>query len=293
MVSVCFQGGLANRMFQYAFYRSLVSKGFNASIDIYNFKPRKRMTYEDVCLSDPFPHIDIKYTQEGKFRFSCVYGKKGKILRFINSLITKEKYIMEPQFKFCPQIFDVITDNCEVIGLWQTEKYFRDISDDIRKQYTFLPFSEERNIDVSRQMKMENSVAIHIRKGSDYCNDKLWNGTCPVEYYYDAISYIKQHVENPHFYLFTDNIKWVKDNIKDINYTIVDWNPIKGKFNFRDMQLMSCAKHNIISNSSYSWWGAWLNSNPHKIVIAPKVWFNPQIESYRDNDIVCEDWISL
>lgn len=293
MVSVCFQGGLANRMFQYAFYRSLIAKGWSATVDNYNFTPRKSMTFEAVNLKDAFPDLNIKYTQNGKFRFSCIYGVKGKILRYLNSIITKEKYIFEPYFKYCPNVFDLLSENSEVIGLWQTEKYFSDIADDIRGQFTFLPFTEEKNMKVCDQMKIENSVAIHIRKGNDYTNDKLWDGTCQIEYFYDAINYIKNHVVDPHFYLFTDNIKWVKENIKGINYSVVDWNPIKGKYNFRDMQLMSCAKHNIISNSTYSWWGAWLNSNPNKIVVAPKTWFNPAIESYRDNEIVCESWIAL
>lgn len=293
MVSVCLQGGLANRMFQYAFYRSVIAKGWPASVDNYSFTPRKRMTFEAVNLKDAFPDLEIYYTPNGKFRFSCVYGVKGKILRCLNNIITKEKYLFEPFFKYCPHIYDSISDNCQMIGLWQTEEYFSDIVDDIRKQFTFLPFTEEKNLKVCDLMKTENSVAIHIRKGNDYINDKLWDGTCPVGYYYDAIDYIKKYVKDPHFYLFTDNLQWVKDNIRDINYTVVDWNPIKGKYNFRDMQLMSCAKHNIISNSSYSWWGAWLNPYPGKIVVAPKVWFNPQIESYRDNNIVCDDWISI
>lgn len=79
------------------------------------------------------------------------------------------------------------------------------------------------------------------------------------------------------FNVFTDNPEWIKTHMPDFEYTLVDWNPVSGKRSFRDMQLMSCAKHNIIANSTYSWWGAWLNSNPHKIVIAPK----KILQSYR------------
>ena len=293
MISVCFQGGLANRMFQYAFYRSLLSKGFDAYINNQNFKPRKKMTFEAVDIKDAFPNLDIKYTPQGKFRFSCVYGRRGKFLRYFNSLITNENYLYEFQFGYIPQIYDSITDNTELIGLWQTEKYFVDISDDIRNQFSFSPFTEKRNIELFEQMKKENSVAIHVRKGSDYINDRMWDGTCPIDYYHKGIEFIKKHVDAPHFYLFTDNLKWVKENIKDINYTVVDWNPIKGKYNFRDMQLMSCAKHNIISNSSYSWWGAWLNPNPSKIVVAPQIWFNPAFDKYENNNVVCNSWIAL
>lgn len=293
MVSVCFQGGLANRMFQYAFYRCLLSKGWDASIDNHNFSPRKRMTYEAVNINDAFPNLIIKYTSTNKFRFCLIYGFKGRLLRWFNSLITKEKYIYETEFKYCPNTFDLISDNSEFIGLWQTEKYFFEIAEDIRMQFTFRPFTEDKNVCVAEKMKNENSVAIHIRKGKDYTSDNLWNNTCPIDYYYNAIHYIKNHVNNPRFYLFTDNMEWVEDNIKDIEYTLVDWNPIKGKYNFRDMQLMSCVKHNIISNSSYSWWGAWLNPNPEKIVVAPKIWFNPALDYYKNNNIVCDSWIAL
>lgn len=251
------------------------------------------MTYEDVCMEDPFPDIEINYTPKGKFRFSCVTGRKGKILRYFNGLLTREDYFYEPHFKFCPDFINLLTDNCEVVGFWQTEKYFVGISDEIRRQFTFSPFTEKRNMELFERMKTENAVAIHVRKGHDYISDKTWDGTCSRNYYISAINYMKERVDNPQFYIFSDNFDWVKKNIIDIDYTVVDWNPTRGKFNFRDMQLMSCAKHNIISNSSYSWWGAWLNTNPGKIVIAPQIWFNPILEYYSQNNIVCEDWIAL
>ena len=142
MISVCFQGGLANRMFQYAFYRSLVAKGYDAYVDNYNFKPRKRMTFEAVDIEDPFPNIDIQYTPKGKFKFSCVCGRKGKILRYINSLIKKEQYVFEPKFKYCPEIFADLGDNCEIVGLWQTEKYFKDISEDANEEEEQRPIKK-------------------------------------------------------------------------------------------------------------------------------------------------------
>lgn len=293
IVSVCFQGGLANRMFQYAFSRSLVYKGYNVLYDTHNFKPRNRMTYEDVSLNDAFPGVDIPTIPNDAFRFSCINGRKGKFLRFLNTLVKNEKYIFEPQFRYCPEVYSKILPNCNLIGLWQSEKYFEDIKQDIRSQFVFRPFYDERNISIGSKMSKENSVALHIRKGDDYTRDCMWKGTCTKEYFEAAINYIRDNVINPVFYIFTDNKNWVRENLLDVNYTLVDWNPVKGKENFRDMQLMSCARHNIISNSSYSWWGAWLNSNPEKIVVAPKVWFNPELESYRNNEIVCKDWIAL
>jgi hypothetical protein len=116
---------------------------------------------------------------------------------------------------------------------------------------------------------------------------------CSKEYYDRSVAYVMEHVEIPVFYLFTDNSDWVKENILDFEYVLVDWNSTSGKRNFRDMQLMSCAKHNIIANSTYSWWGAWLNPNPDKIVIAPEPWFNPNIEYYKRNSVVADWWIKM
>lgn len=142
--------------------------------------------------------------------------------------------------------------------------------------FTFLPFDELKNIEVAAKMSQENSVAIHLRKGDDYMQSELMGkGLCTVDYYMKAIDYMRKHINNPHFYVFTDNPCWVKDNLPEFEYMLVDWNEVSGKRNFRDMQLMSCAKHNIIGNSTYSWWAAWLNANQDKIVVGPKRFFNP------------------
>ena len=139
-----------------------------------------------------------------------------------------------------------------------------------------------------------HAVAIHLRKGKDYLESELMGkNLCGADYYMAAIDYIKAHVDNPVFYVFTDNPSWLKDNMPSFGYTLVDWNEVSGKRSFRDMQLMSCAKHNIIGNSTYSWWGAWLNPNPDKIVIAPDKFFNVTNDFFAKQDIVCEDWIRL
>lgn len=138
-------------------------------------------------------------------------------------------------------------------------------------------------------MLSENSVAIHVRKGADYQSKQNRKNTCTIDYYRLAIDYIRMHVQNPVFYVFTDNKDWVIENFTDLDYTLCDWNPTSGKQNYLDMQLMSCAKHNVIANSTYSWWGAWLNENSDKIVIAPKRWFNKIVTP----DILPEQWIKI
>lgn len=292
MISVCLIAGLGNRMFCYAFAQGLKAKGYDVYIDEESFTPRSSMTFEDVHFERIFPNIDFKKTPKGKFSFCCIPGIKGGVLRRVSNLLSSSKYIKEPSFENILDIDKVISPNCCFIGQWQSEKYFKDAEAEVRRQFEFLPFDEEKNIELTKKMTQEESVAIHIRKGKDY-SIPFFSHTCTAEYYINAISYVKQKLNNPVFYVFTDNKEWVDNNLHDLDYTLVDWNPTSGPKNFRDMQLMACAKHNIIANSSYSWWGAYLNSNPDKIVIAPAQWFSPDVEGYKHNNIVPDNWIKF
>ena len=299
MIAVNVNAGLANQMFHYAFGRGLINKGYDVFFDQINFRYRKEWIFENIRLQDAFPNIEIKEMPKGKFKWICIHetNKVSKGLRLIminfHNLIGDEKYIFETDYGYISDIEGKITKNCILKGFWQSEKYFAHCKDDIRKQFSFLPFDEKKNIAIMNKMEKENSVAIHLRKGADYLQSELMGkGLCGVEYYIKAIEYIKQNVDNPVFYVFTDNPEWVK-NLPKFDYILVDWNEVAGKKNFRDMQLMSCAKHNIIANSTYSWWGAWLNPNPNKIVIGPTKFFNPINKFFSSSDIMCEDWVRI
>ena len=300
MIAVNVNAGLANQMFHYAFGRGLINKGYDVFFDQINFRYRKEWIFENIRLQDAFPNIEIKEMPKGKFKWFCIHetNKVSKGLRLIminfHNLIGDEKYIFETDYGYISDIEGKITKNCILKGFWQSEKYFAHCKDDIRKQFSFLPFDEKKNIAIMNKMEKENSVAIHLRKGADYLQSELMGkGLCGVEYYIKAIEYIKQNVDNPVFYVFTDNPEWVKNNLPKFDYILVDWNEVAGKKNFRDMQLMSCAKHNIIANSTYSWWGAWLNPNPNKIVIGPTKFFNPINKFFSSSDIMCEDWVRI
>ena len=297
MIVVNLKAGLANQMFQYAFGRGLEAKGLKIYFDQYNFKPRKEMTCESVRLQDVFPNIDLRVMPNGHFKYvsrDCGILKRFyfKMMRGVLSYANIEKYIYEDCYGYTPNMEKRATENCIYYGHWQSEKYFKHCEYDIRKQFSFSPFDEEKNIQLAKKLQSENSVAIHFRKGKDYLPmcEKL--NLCPVEYYNNAIAYIKEHVDNPVFYIFTDNKDWVEQNISGIDYTLVNWNPLSGEKNYRDMQLMTYAKHNIIANSTYSWWGAWLNMNPDKIVIAPKNFFGTE-GFFSTSNIVCDGWISF
>lgn len=302
MIAVNINAGLANQMFHYAFGRGLIAKGLDVYFDLTNFKPRKQWSFESITLKDAFPNIEIKQMPSWRFRCVCAelddedsFKKRhaGR-LRVLLSKIGIENYILEKTYAYQDGMEKLATWNCIYKGFWQSEKYFSHCEGDIRKQFTFLPFDEQKNIDTANKMANENSVAIHLRKGKDYLQSELMGkNLCGADYYMRAIDYIRNYVENPVFYVFTDNPEWLKENIPSFDYTLVDWNEVSGKRSFRDMQLMACAKNNIIGNSTFSWWGAWLNSNPGKIVIAPEKFFNPVSDFFAKADIVCDDWVKL
>jgi len=131
--------------------------------------------------------------------------------------------------------------------------------------------TEEKNIRLLESMKNRNTVSIHVRRG-DYIEHPTLGGVCNLKYYLNSIKYIKANVQDPFFIIFSNDIAWCKDSLDLDNSVYVDWNT--GTSSFKDMQLMSLCKNNIIANSSFSWWGAWLNDNNNKIIVCPNKWLN-------------------
>lgn len=289
MIVIKMVGGLGNKMFQYALYQGLKNANREVSIDNHSFIPK--WIFEKIDLIRVFPNIIIQYADSSLI--NALAGDQSIVGKFRRKfkLFYKKTYIRESSFRFNSKI-NQLEGNYYLEGDWQTEHYFKHCQNEIRLAFKFSKFKDERNIRISQNFAKEESVAIHVRKGADYLK-KIVEGTCEPSYYIEAIKLIKQKVENPKFYIFTDNKDWVKKNITNIKYTIIDWNPTSGSNNYLDMQLMSLCKHNIIANSSYSWWGAWLNENPQKIVIGPKKWFNYQNKKFDTADLLPVKWIHL
>ena len=179
----------------------------------------------------------------------------------------------------------------KVNNFYQSEKYFKDINGIIRKEFTLKNPLTLRAQEVSKEISnTKKSVSLHIRRG-DYISDKKTNtyhGTCDTTYYKKAIDYIHQNLESPTFFIFSDDIRWVKENLKLENAVYVSNPKIK---DYEELILMSMCSHNIIANSSFSWWGAWLNQNPNKIVIGPKQWLTHKTAD--ELDILPAEWIQI
>ncbi|MDR3706244.1 MAG: alpha-1,2-fucosyltransferase [Paludibacteraceae bacterium] len=282
--------GLGNQMFQYAFYRMLKEIDNNTKLDISEFKYRKHHNgYELESIFNINPCYatkkecdkiaDISKSLFDEIRRDFLKIKKNSM----GNLIYESNY--SPHFN--PILLQ--EKNTYFIGYWQTEKYFQPISKIIRKEFSFKKEIDPSNLLIKKQILNTNSVSIHIRRG-DYLKKQRFENlgsVCNIDYYNRAIEQIKLKIESPHFFIFSDDMDWVKGNLKIPNLTYVDLN--HGKDSYKDMQLMSLCKHNIITNSSFSWWGAWLNANPQKTVIAPNIWFRDVAMI----DIIPETWTRL
>lgn len=191
-----------------------------------------------------------------------------------------------------PEIIEA-PNSSYLVGWWQNEKYFEDIRDIILDEFTPKAAPSEANQKYLDEINKSNAVAIHVRRG-DYVTNKnanVFHGLAPIDYYKQSIKYMQDKVGSPRFFVFSDDIAWCKENLPlGDDAVFVEGN--SGKQAYEDIRLQQTCKHNIIANSSFSWWGAWLNDHKDKIVIAPKIWFQDQ-DANSKTQIVPEGWVRI
>ena len=270
-------GGLGNQMFIYAFYMQM----------------KKRFPHVYIDLSD-MVHYHVHYGYEMNHVFNlprtefCMNQTLKKVIEFLffkTILERKQKGSMKPYER--SYVWPLIYFK----GFYQSEKYFEGIKDEVRQAFTFdLSQANEKSLKMLARMDNEdNTVSLHVRRG-DYLQAKHWNAIrhiCQLPYYQNALSKLKELVAEPVFYVFSDDIDWVKDNLPLENAIFVDWN--KGQDSWQDMMLMSHCRHHIICNSTFSWWGAWLDPRKDKIVIAPERWTQYTVS----DEVVPSSWIQV
>lgn len=285
------RGGLGNQMFQYAFGRSLsIELGEGVLYCLHDYKKNK--FHNGFEIQDIF---DIHISEASKYELKELFGVFGspRILNFLsrNSFFNVfGSKILNEDTKLLTKNLNKI-NNSILFGYWQSDEYFSFAKEVIRSDFTFKKPLNEINSNLIKVIANSNSVSIHIRRG-DYLSSGS-NGSIhyiqPREYYETAIEILNSKLLNPVYYFFSDDMKWVRENIKSPKQCVyIDHNI--GPESYVDMQLMAACKHNIIANSSFSWWGAWLNDNPEKIVIAPKNWF---IDKRPTCGLVPSTWINV
>jgi len=253
-------GRLGNQMFQYSLLKTISLKnGFTLAIPKQNHQ-----------LLECF---DIKCK---------VYDLENE--KTLNALSRFHK-IYEKSFDFDENMFHV-NDNSDLAGNFQTERYFNEYRDEILIDFTFNKEISDKALEICNNLKQQNKqlVSLHVRRG-DYVNLQNYHPLCDIEYYKNAVN----NFENVKVVCFSDDIEWCKKEfgfIEDIFFSETN-NP------YVDLCLMSLCDHNIIANSSYSWWGAWLNKNSDKKIIAPKKWFGPNYSQHDTRDLLPEGWIKI
>lgn len=262
-------------MFQYALAISMDAEGIPTKISVNDFLlNRHYQGFELIKAFDvPLSIVDrLKASVMTKLRPIFVDTHTGFVKNAITKLFLNETniYHEKMEYHFDEEVFR--QRNSFLIGTWQSAKYFESQQELIREVYNFNKPSDDINIQVSGEISASNAVAVHVRRGF-YIEPTLTKNRMVIDssdYYYKAFDVISKKVDNPVFYVFSDDIEWAKKNFKGHNFEFVSHN--KGANSYLDMYLMSLCRHFIIANSAFSWWPAWLSSNEDKIVVIPKPW---------------------
>lgn len=289
-------GGLGNQMFQYAFGRSIqIDRNWDVFFD-YSFIQNRRLQGDagatvrnsELNIFDVSPQKkELFYLNFNNNLCNKIYYKVYCSLFFS---VKKEKVL----FKIDAKLLNNLSSKSYVLGYFQTEDYFVKHRNILLSEFTFKnPFTDNSNKYLELILS-KNSVAVHVRRG-DYilANNINIYGVCAAEYYINSIKYIKQRVVEPYFFIFSDDLDWVKEQswVQGLNVIFVTGNT--HEFSYEDMRLMSLCQHNIIANSSFSWWGAWLNVNKEKIVIAPSLWFAEEKLNKSIDRLIPDNWIKI
>ena len=284
-------GGLGNQMFQYATAKALALKhGVEAKVDtaVLDKDAKGVYTQRKFELSAFAAQIKIADQKElqpflNKFNNKFIRGLQRNFSGFFSTLYVKENgNRFNVSFLGWPA-------NTYLDGFWQSELYFKFYEEEIKQDLEFNQAIIDKNKDLAAKINSVNSVSLHVRRG-DYVNlpsANSFHGLCSIDYYNEGVKLIADKTGPIELFVFSDDVAWCRQNLKfDFPIHFIETNDA-----YSDMYLMTQCKHNIIANSSFSWWGAWLNNNADKIVVAPKKWFNdPRIDT---SDVIPIEWIQL
>ena len=282
-------GGLGNQMFQYAFLIALrESTGVETFYDASLF--RTYPLHNGFELDKRFNITTRQATAKEIWKLTY-YTSSFFCYRILKRLPKRKTMLYEPKHcVFTPSLLD---DNADryYYGIWQDYHYFDKYKDIIKKEFTWKEPLDKKNQEAYDRFKVGTTVSLHIRRG-DYLKEWRYKNICELDYYKKALEYVSsQRYSNVKFAIFSNDPTWCKENVvpllNDSEYTMVDWN--QGAASYKDMQLMTACKINIIANSSFSWWATYLNIHDDNLTIAPQKWTNDV--AYFDRQM--EGWILL
>jgi len=293
MIIVKLMGGLGNQMFQYAAARQLsLLRNTSLKTDLSFLKTDSKGAYTTRTYGLNVFAVPDAFASESDVR-SYLKIKSGlrKSLYKILPFLSKRKYFKEQGHAFNKDVLQC-PSSTYLEGFWQSEKYFEKFAEQIRKDFSFKTEPRGANAVLVSEIISHPSVSMHVRRTDYLANEKVlqYHGVCSLDYYNKAVELIAGKVPGIYLYVFSDDVEWAKENFKwEFPVKFISHN--EGDKSFEDMRLMSLCKHNVIANSSFSWWGAWLNNNPEKIVVAPEQWFGDR--SIDTSDVIPSKWIKL
>ena len=290
MIIVQLKGGFGNQLFQYAAGLSLASlHNIEVKVDISALKKPD----EEIGTVRNFELQHIKVPPAIATHAEIDELVKADIISTAFQKLLppfKRKIYKEASFNFDPNFYRA-GNHLYLKGYRQSVHYFENIKDLVRQQFVIQSHLINHLEEKAHELQSVDSVAVHIRRG-DYSDKKVtaYHGVLPLNYYQSAFEYMNEKVKNPRFLIFTDDVKWVTENMTlPVFAEFVSGSITKN--HYEDFYLMSKCKHHVIANSSFSWWAAWMNPNPGKIVIAPKNWFNnPGLNT---TDLIPGGWVRM
>ncbi len=298
MVIIRLMGGLGNQLQQYALYEKMRLTGHDARLDTSWFHEgaQKDVLAKRKIELGLFPRIE--YKEASKEEVSRLRGSDSRAAHIIrkitgsSALGSKHRFVESSQYH--PEIFEM--DEVYLEGFWACEKYYADILPQLREQISFSDTLEERQKLLKKLAKADKDtcidaiesnetgnigtqgyVSMHIRRGDylDDANRAMFDGICTQKYYDAAEGYIRKHVENPQFFIFSDDTGYAREHYSGDEYTVVDVN--HGEDSYKDIGLMSVCSHHICANSTFSFWGSRLDCSEDKIQIRPSIHKNSQV----------------
>lgn len=284
MIIVRLQGGLGNQLFQYAAAKALSTK-LNVPFKPETITSLRKDKQRTIALHDLHTQFELATEKEvRRFVFfpSLYRHKPGLFSKFGRNIYR------EPHFHFDPHFFQ-LKQPVFIDGFWQSPLYFKDIDAIIRRDFTVKEELIKNVREKGKELAGKPSVAVHIRRG-DFLNPTIaaYHGVMDEKYFSGAIEIMQEKIPGMSVHYFSDDIEWVKKNMPAANAEFVS---AYTRSAIEDFYLMTQCRHNIIPNSSFSWWTAFLNNNPDKIVIAPKAWFAN--ENMNTGDLIPVDWIRI
>ena len=291
IVKIC--GGLGNQMFQYAMARSVATRhNTEVKLDLSWFADTGTTTGRIFDLQRLNITIN-EATHDEVSRLLKLRKQLGRDLYGILIPFRWKKYLKMKEFRPFDERYLNVGSDVYLEGYWTDERYFADVSSLVKKELTLRGTLSTKNQQIAENIrKTLNSISIHVRRG-DYVQDETTRSIfhlCNEDYYARAVAEVKKRIKDPVFFVFSDDIEWVKKHIAIGAETRYVSDSGEG-LPHEELMLMSMCRHNIIANSTFSWWAAWLNPNSDKVVIAPDRWYN--LEEYSGAECVPAGWVKI